>query len=291
VKCESCGFENLDHATTCMGCGTVLFDGPKLPPPKPLTDEDIEELGLYQPNVFDQIESGEVISNSFGIYFRNFFSFFAVTLIAYSPVIALTIFTSMGGFEELDSSVVTWVVLLVTIGAALLAFPFATAALTYGVLQNLRDKKPEITDLISVGLRMMITVVLVAILQFLATMGGFLLLIIPGIIISIALTVAVPVAVEERPGALKALQRSFELTKGYRGRIFLVFFGLGLINIIASLVTTGITYVSPGVGGILDTFRQILHTGVSSTAAALLYYQLRSIKESLDLNELASVFD
>ena len=57
------------------------------------------------------------------------------------------------------------------------------------------------------------------------------------------------------------------------------------------MVTAGITYVSPAIGTGLDTFREILNTGVTSTAAALLYYQLRSIKESLDLNELASVFD
>lgn len=291
MKCQACGFENLDYATTCMGCGQTLVEGPELPPPAPLTAEDIEELGLYEPNSYERIEPGEVISYSFGIYFRNFFSFFAVTLIAYSPVVILTIFAATGGFETFEDTAITWIMLLVTIGAALLAFPFATAALSYGVLQSLRDKKPQIGELIAVGLRMMITVILVAILQFLATMGGFILLIIPGIIIGVALTVAVPAAVEERPGAFKALSRSFELTKGYRWKIFLVFFGLGLINILASLVSGGIGMVSPIAGSVLDMLREILHTGVSATAAALMYYQLRSIKESLDLNELASVFD
>lgn len=291
MKCEACGFENLDHATSCMGCGKSFADSPELPPPEPLTADDIEELGLYEPNYYERIEPGEVISYSFGIYFRNFFAFFAVTLIAYSPVIAITIFTLTGGLEGLDVSIMASVVFFVTIAAAMLAFPFATAALSYGVLQNLRDKKPEIGELIGVGLRMMITVIAVAILQFLATMGGFILLIIPGIIIGVALTVSIPVAVEERPGAFKALRRSFELTKGYRGKIFLVFFGLGLINMVAALVVAGITYVSPIAGSGLDMLREIIHTGVSATAAALLYYQLRSVKESLDLNELASVFD
>jgi hypothetical protein len=35
----------------------------------------------------------------------------------------------------------------------------------------------------------------------------------------------------------------------------------------------------------------IVTTGLGGTAAAVMYYRLRSVKESLDLDQIASVFD
>ena len=291
MKCAACGFDNFDHAVTCMGCGQALTEVQELPPPEPLTEAEVQELGLYEPKYYEQIDIGSVVSESFGIYFRNFVPFFAITFLAYSPLFALTLWAAYGDTSGLDESVVVMVVGLGGIAALMLAFPFATAALTFGVLQSLRDRHPGIGECLAVGIRMMITVIAVAVLQWFATLGGFLLLIIPGVIISVALSVAVPAAVEERPGAFKALRRSFELTKGNRWQIFGVFFCLGLINALLQALVWGATALSPTAGWIVDMLRSILYTGVSATAAALLYYQHRSVKESLYLNELASVFD
>jgi hypothetical protein len=291
VKCSACGFENLDTAASCMSCGTTLAEVERLPPPEPLSEEDIHELGLDRPLSYEQIEVGEVVSSSFGIYFRNFLPFFTITFIAQAPVAVLNGLVLFGENGDGDPSAFAVTASLVAMGLALLAYPFSTAALTFGVLQSLRDRQPGIGECVAVGLRLMVTVILVAILQWFAIMGGFILLIIPGIIITVALTVSIPAAVEERLGAFKALHRSFELTKGNRWQIFGVLFVIGLINFITQLVGAGIYALSMSTGFAVEILYTTILTGVGATASALLYYQLRSVKESLDLNELASVFD
>jgi len=59
----------------------------------------------------------------------------------------------------------------------------------------------------------------VALLEMLAIVGGFLLLVVPGIIVSLMLMVAVPVAIIERPGVMASLKRSAALTKGIKGQL------------------------------------------------------------------------
>ena len=121
--------------------------------------------------------------------------------------------------------------------------------------------------------------------------AGMMLCIIPGIIVAITLSVSVPVAVEEKPGVFASLRRSGELTKGYRDQIFGVFFVIGAINIALAFGFNMLAYVSPSASLVLNAIREVLNTGISATASAFIYYQLRSVKESLDLDELASVFD
>ncbi|HEX8118643.1 MAG TPA: hypothetical protein VF521_15315, partial [Pyrinomonadaceae bacterium] len=62
------------------------------------------------------------------------------------------------------------------------------------------------------------------VLQILVTTFGYILLIVPGIIFSLMFSVSVPAAIVERLGAVDAMRRSYELTKGYKGLIFITYF-------------------------------------------------------------------
>jgi hypothetical protein len=98
--------------------------------------------------------------------------------------------------------------------------------------------------------------------------------------------VAVPAAVEERPGAINALRRSVFLTQGERGTILGVVFLLGLFN---SLITRAAASV-PRAKLVLEPVMSLLVIGLSATACAVVYYRLRSAKESIDVDQIASVF-
>jgi len=62
----------------------------------------------------------------------------------------------------------------------------------------------------------------VSILLGIAIFCGMLLCFPPGLILLLTLYVAVPAAVEERLGPIRALRRSAELTHGFRLHIFYV---------------------------------------------------------------------
>jgi uncharacterized membrane protein len=76
-------------------------------------------------------------------------------------------------------------------------------------------------------------------LAILATLGitvGIILLIVPGIMLAIRWSVALPACVVENLGPLAAMRRSAELTKGHRWKIFGVFILILVIVLIAAMI-------------------------------------------------------
>jgi hypothetical protein len=188
--------------------------------------------------------------------------------------------------------------------------------ITYGVFQEMRGKNLSLGSCLSVGLSSLFPVILVALLQFLFLVGSALIVLVavaflvrmglasgnrtcgllftPLLILAIVFPlmlwarffVAVPAAVEERPGALDSLRRSAYLTGGNRGRIFGVM--LVLIFIVAA-VQLGMLLV-PVAGRVLGPLLDLLTTGLFATTCAVIYYRLRSFHESIDVDQISSVF-
>jgi uncharacterized membrane protein len=79
-----------------------------------------------------------------------------------------------------------------------------------------------------------------AVMTYVLTLLGFVLLIIPGIIVSCALELVYPIATLEDLGPVEVLKRSWNLTKGYRWNIFLAGLVLALLGWVVSLPVSGI---------------------------------------------------
>lgn len=264
----------------------TLYEGPAAPRPS---------WGPPRPAIpLRPFESGALLGETFSIYFSNFLPFVMLTVLAFSPVLAAALLTPAAGGSARFLRVV------VQLGSVLCS-PLATAALTFGVVQQMRRREASFSDCLRVGLSSLFSVLFVAILQGLAVFAGTLLCVVPGIIAAVMLAVAVPAAVEERRGATHALSRSSRLTDGYRWQVFGVLFVLGLLNIALALL------MIPLMGGlegaqsmsqnptptyiVMSQLLSLVPTGLSATASAVMYYRLRSLKEGIDVEEIASVFD
>lgn len=167
------------------------------------------------------------------------------------------------------------------------------AAITYGSFQYLRGQPVGIGEALSRGLSLILPMIGVAILAGLAIGLGFILLIVPGIIIAVMLWVAIPAAVVERPGVVASLSRSAELTKGYRWPVFGI---LVIIVVLAMVVGFVIQFVLAMIGGptlyaLGNWVVNAVFGAFSATVAAVGYYFLRVAKEGVDINEIAKVFD
>jgi len=240
------------------------------------------------------LDVGALFGETFSIYFRNFLPFLLLTLVAYAPVFALTFLTSASGASAQVMKLVN------QIGSSL-STPFAAAALTFGVIQQMRRRDTSIPDCLRVGLSSLFPVLFVAILQGLAVGAGTLLCIVPGLIVMSMLAVSVPAAVEERPGIMAALNRSSYLTAGNRWQVFAVLFLLGLVSLGLTLLMiplaggfqqfSAATEDPSGVFTLATELLGLIPTGLSATASAVMYYRLRSLKEGIDVEEIASVFD
>jgi len=99
-------------------------------------------------------------------------------------------------------------------------------------LKLARGEDAQITDMFAVFQRNYVGAIIASILSSIVIGIGFVLLIIPGIYISIRLSFVSLLVIDEGMGGVEALQASWAMTKGYAGSIFL----MGLIAIPLALV-------------------------------------------------------
>lgn len=238
---------------------------------------------------------GQVLKRSFSTFFANFVPFCVLALILYLPSLLL----GFGSMDELQGGVGPQysAIDFVIIALSLVLTYILVGALVYGTVQHLSGQKASLGDIVGRGLSRVIPVVVIAILLSLVISVGFLLLIIPGIFLTVAYSVVVPAAVVERQGIISSFNRSWELTKGYRWPV------LGVLLILL-VILIGFTFVTGAVAGVaiffLDSLEMLIVVNyvisaisgaLASVFIAVLYHDLRVAKEGISSAQIAAVFD
>jgi hypothetical protein len=107
---------------------------------------------------------------------------------------------------------------------------------------------------------------------------GFVLFVIPGLVLITLWSVAAAVVVLERPPGLQALSRSRELVRGNGLRVFAVILLLDIaVVILATALELLANSAGTGVGIVVRVVVGVLAAPLSALAAAVLYFQLREI--------------
>jgi hypothetical protein len=116
----------------------------------------------------------------------------------------------------------------------------------------------------------------VSVLYAIGVAIGFVLLIIPGLILLVMWSVVAPVTVVERPGVLAAFARSRELVRGNGWAVFGVIVLLGLAVVVVS-VAAGLAAASLGsVGGaVIEWAVTAAVAPLAALSASVLYFTLR----------------
>jgi hypothetical protein len=124
--------------------------------------------------------------------------------------------------EEVANGVVietaTWAVGiagLVTALAGLMMFLVLTGAITRAVAAEVAGEDPGVEQSYRFGFHRLGSVLLVSVLVGLATVGGLILLVIPGIYIGVRLVVSIEALVVEGRRGTQAMGRSWELVGGH----------------------------------------------------------------------------
>jgi hypothetical protein len=190
---------------------------------------------------------------------------------------AETTFTSWNG----------WLLLIATILTSMLGMVALQAVVTHNVTaddEGARHRFGGLSDYVALAMLGLVT--------SLGIVGGFILLVIPGVILSMAWLVVVPAMVTERLGVMESIQRSNTLTGDAKGHIFGLSLAIGLAGGLASWLVGLIT-------GALDiAFVTLIAppalqalTGLFSAVFAVAVYQeLRLNKEGTPTDRLVEVF-
>jgi hypothetical protein len=121
--------------------------------------------------------------------------------------------------------------------------------------------------------------ILVGIVAGIGIVVGFILIIVPGLILITIWSVAAPVVVLERPGVFSALTRSRELVRGNGWQVFGVILVLYILVGAVSIIIEGIAdSAGSGVGIVVRVIVGVLTAPLSALAASVLYFELRGAR-------------
>jgi hypothetical protein len=260
------------------------------------------------PSPTAKLDFGRVIQQTFGVVGRNlalFLTLIVGCLSVPAAVIALGVLqTGAGGAPA------GW--LLVSLGYLLLMAGFAVVqpAMIHGAFADLSGRRATAGECLGSGVRHAVPLFLIMLLQYVAVMVGLVLLVFPGMMMLTAWLVTGPSQVVEKTGVFGAFSRSAALTRRNRWRIF----GLVVLYFIVYLVVQQSLMNLFGVGmaarmaaarnGALSPFAAfgpgnwvvmavmtVANTLVAYTGLAVVYFELRRVKEGVGPEALASVFD
>jgi hypothetical protein len=216
------------------------------------------------------IDIGSVISRTFSIYADQ-----ASVLLPASAVV----FVAVGVISALlvviapVLTILAFVVILV--GTTL--FTGMVVELVADVQDGRRDA--TVSQLLGAATPVIGQLILVGIVAGIAIAIGFVLIIVPGLILITIWSVFAPVIVLERPGGLKALGRSRELVRGNGWQVFgvivVLVIGVGIVSaIIEAIGDSGGT----GASIVVRVIVEILAAPISALAASVLYFELGGSK-------------
>jgi hypothetical protein len=218
-----------------------------------------------------KIDVGEIISKVFRIYVD-----YAGVLIPVAAILYLieAVFRLLG----LESTA------LGLIGGVIgLVLATLYTGMVVELVNDVRDGRLDQTvgGLFSSVTPVLLPLIAVSILAGIGIGIGFLLLIVPGLILVTFWSVVAPVMVLERPGVFRAFGRSWELVRGNGWQVFgvivlffLIFIAIGIVlGVIGALLGDAGEVVLGYVGSVITA-------PLVALAAAVLYFELKGLREA-----------
>ena len=188
-----------------------------------------------------KIDPAEAIKYGWEMFKANkvFFVGISIFIFAVFAVLSLTqgILSELVGEKSVGG-------VLIAIVFQLIWFMFTIGMLTFFL--KIYDKKPwSLKDFMPNKPTLILSFIVASITAGIGTMLGFVLLIVPGVIISLGISQFGFVLIDENAGPFEALARSWEITKGSKGQLFLFMIYTGLVALggfLALIIGTAVAF-------------------------------------------------
>ena len=243
-------------------------------------------------NTADRFRIGRVFHDSFAVIGRNFALCAGLALLFSGLprfVIQFLVIKSIVHFVRYSPQHIAF-----AITAGLVSLVMAAvlqAALVRVAIEDLNGKRPAFGDCIGTAILLLLPTIGIALLTTAGAALALLLLVVPGVILFLRWSVAVPALVQERAGVFGSIARSTELTKGSRWPLF----WLWIVMIVAAMaIQLALARIMPALDPIaaiaLDAVISALVYMLTSIAPAVCYVELRRVKEGTSVEDLAEIF-
>jgi hypothetical protein len=240
---------------------------------------------------------GDILSAAFDLYKRHWQTFIQIVAVVVVPLTIIQYFlqdqltseanvvvdqtTGQVTITNPDSFWAATIGSLVFAVIGLLITQVLTGALARAAAGSLVGETPTPGDAFKFGFARLGSIILIGLLVALIVIGGFILLIIPGIIFAVKLSVSIPALIVENRRGTDAISRSWNLTTGHFWHVL----GTWIVAyIIAAIVTAVLTALGGDnwlVRGILASIASVITTPFLALVTVLIYLDLRARKEGL----------
>lgn len=214
-----------------------------------------------------------IVAKTFGLYRSYALLFLVLALCVTGPYdLLMLIVTGSGPLTNNSDFGLTFPL------ATFLVLPLISALHIHAVADIDAGRAPRLRSIATRGLRVLPTAAATAIMTTLGMLLGFMMLVVPGLVLALRWYVAVQAAAVEHDGWLSAIRRSRQLTAGIYGHlirfwILIVIIGSAPLLVAKAAVTGHDTLAVVFIGGVL------LHAfalAFAALARALLYFDVAS---------------
>lgn len=195
--------------------GSMPYSAPQSPQPVPMgAPVSTDVIG----------QAWEILKPQIGMWIVAMLIYAAVSGAFNGISIAIT---AIGGDQP--SAIINVLNTLISVAGAIVGFLIA-AGLIKMAIHHVRSGQADIAKLFDIT-DVIAPIIIAGIVVTLATILGFVLLIIPGVIIALGFSMYTPIIVDQKASAIEAIKRSWETCKPHLGALFLLYLVLGLLNI------------------------------------------------------------
>lgn len=249
---------------------------------------------------------GRVVKNTFGVIGRNFRELLVLAAVLVGIPGALLGWVQFSVQPQLNGSPsvtsITTVLLLGLVGyvLAVIGSALLQATVTRVAVADLNGDRASPLEQARKSTSSILPLIGLSFIAMLGVVFGMVFLIVPGVILAVLWSVALPVCVVERLGVFASLSRSRNLTRGFRWPIFGLFAVYFIAYFAGSAVLGGVAGAAMLAGGssavVIGTVVASVITSVAGSmlglaGVAAIYYELRTAKEGVGADQLAAVFD
>jgi hypothetical protein len=250
---------------------------------------------------------GDILSKAFELYRNNAAQLIQIVAIVVVPLSFISALLTNVAFKQNDVTCVqeadftvncngsgfgrAILVLALTGLIAAMIQQLLTGALTRGAAGSLAGRPIDVGESYRYAFSRLGGLLLLAFLIAVVVGVGLILLIIPGLIFSVFLSMATPAFIVERKGATDAMSRSWNLVSGSFWHV------LGVV-VVAAILAGVVNSVISAIGGgnfvtawIFNALAQIITAPFVALVAVVLYVDLRARREGLDAAKLAAELD
>jgi hypothetical protein len=243
-----------------------------------------------------RLSFAETFRETFNLYFDNFKPLFLIALISSIPVILVSRdFNVDATLNEAEQQVMMlralfWFLIFIAVNT------MSTALMIEFISKKYLKQHQTFDRYIKNVLPFILPIMGLAIVGAIMVGLGLFLFVIPGVYFALALSVSSQVLIVERKRVFQSIQRSFDLTRGYKTEIFgyllvlfLISFAIGLLsgqllNLLENM------QVSSQLQLLIEHLVQVLIAPIGACLFILVYFNLRIEKEGFTREHLENQF-